>query len=123
MSLSNHTSVLTHAISYASVAHVKVDNVFGIGALHRDGEGLEGMEGERDESPDRVVNGSAQQACLDLKFQQSRVPRVEPAGGKKKQCQFIMMARRQQDSGVFYSISELSFGTSENYGNICQGNF
>lgn len=83
-SLFNHTSVLTHAISYASVSHVKVDNVFGIGALHRDGKGLEGMEGERDQSPDRVVNGSAQQACLDLKFQQSRVPRVEPAGEKKK---------------------------------------
>lgn len=66
------------------MAHVKVDNVFGIGALHGDGEGLEGMEGERDQSPDSVVNGSAQQACLDLKFQQSRVPRVEPAGGGKK---------------------------------------
>lgn len=71
------------------MAHVKVDNVFGVGALHRDGEGLEGMEGERDQSPDSVVNGSAQQACLDLKFQQSRVPRVEPAGGEKSSASLL----------------------------------
>lgn len=66
------------------MAHMKVDNVFGIGALHRDGERLEGMEGECDQSPNRMVNRSAQQACLDLKFQQPRVPRVEPAGGGGK---------------------------------------
>lgn len=83
--LSNCTSLLTHALSNASMTHVKVDNVFGIGALYRDGKGLKGMEGERDQSPDRMVNGSAQQACLDLKFQQPRVSRIEPAGGKQKQ--------------------------------------
>ncbi len=109
------------------MAHVKVDDVFGICALHRDGERLEGMEGERNQSPDRMVNRSAQQACLDLKFQQPRVPRVEPAGGggRKNSGSLLQsqLACRQQETGVFYSISEPLFGTSENYGNICQGNF
>lgn len=61
---------------------MKVDHVFGVGALHGDGEGFERVEGERHESPDRVVNGSAQKACLDLEFQQPRVPRIKP--GQKR---------------------------------------
>lgn len=81
----NGKSVLTHALSYASMPHVKVDNVFSVGSLHGDGEGLEGVEGESDQSPDGVVNGSSQQACLDLKFQQARISRIEPAGRKKKE--------------------------------------
>ncbi len=80
------------------MAHVKVDNVFGIGALHRDGERLEGMEGERDQSPNRMVNRSAQQACLDLKFQQPRVPRVEPAGGRGKTVAVYYNANSHVDS-------------------------
>lgn len=96
---------------------MKVDNVFGVGALHRDGERLEGMEGERDQSPDRVVNGSAQQACLDLKFQQPRVPRVEPAGGRKKSSGGLLRCQ------IAVCFTAPLFGTSENYGNICQGNF
>ncbi len=80
------------------MAHVKVDNVFGIGALHRDGERLEGMEGERDQSPNRMVNRSAQQACLDLKFQQPRVPRVEPAGEGGKTVAVYYNANSHVDS-------------------------
>lgn len=82
------------------MAHVKVDDVFGVGALHRDGKRLEGMEGECDQSPDRMVNRSAQQACLDLKFKQPRVPRVEPAGGgnKKKTVAVYYNANSHVDS-------------------------
>ncbi len=80
------------------MAHVKVDNVFGIGALHRDGERLEGMEGERDQSPNRMVNRSTQQACLDLKFQQPRVPRVEPAGEGGKTVAVYYNANSHVDS-------------------------
>lgn len=62
----------------AAVPHVEVDNVLCVSPLHRNGERLKGVEGEGDEATHRVVDGAAQQACLDLKLQQARVPGVEP---------------------------------------------
>lgn len=60
------------------MSHVEVDNVLCISPLHRNSERLKGVKGEGNEAPDRVVDGAAQQACLDLKLQQARVPGIEP---------------------------------------------
>lgn len=83
---------------------MKVDHVFGIGALYGDSEGFERVEGERHESPDRVVNGSTQQACLDLKFQQPRVPRIKP--GQKRALCYYDAGDRKKTVCLTASISE-----------------
>lgn len=64
--------------------HVEVDHVLGVGPLNGDGEGFERVEGEGDQAPYCVVNGPSQQACLDLKLQQPRVPRIKPGMGKER---------------------------------------
>lgn len=64
--------------SRADVPHVEVDHVLGVGPLHRDGEGLEGVEGEGHQAPDGVVDGTAQEARLDLELEQAGVPSVKP---------------------------------------------
>lgn len=61
-----------------AVSHVEVDNVLCVSPLHRNSERLKGVKGEGNEAPHRVVDGAAQQACLDLKLQQARVPGIEP---------------------------------------------
>lgn len=58
--------------------HVEVDHVLGVGALHRDGEGFEWVEGECDQAPHGVIYRPPQQPGLDLELQQAGVPRVKP---------------------------------------------
>lgn len=67
----------------AAVPHVEVHHVLGVGALHRDGEGLEGVEGEGDQAPHRVIDGAPQESRLDLKLQQARVTSVKSERKKK----------------------------------------
>lgn len=67
--------------SRADVPHVEVDHVLGVGALHRDCEGFEGVEGEGDQAPHGVIYRPSQQSGLDLELQQAGVPRVKPGGG------------------------------------------
>lgn len=50
------------------VAHVEVDDVFGVGPLNRYGKGLEGVEGEGHQPPHRVVNRSPQESRLDFEL-------------------------------------------------------
>lgn len=57
--------------------HVEVHHVLGVGSLHRDGEGLEGVEGEGDQAPHGVIDGPPQQPRLDLELQQPRVTSVK----------------------------------------------
>lgn len=63
--------------------HVEVDHVLGVGPLHGDGEGFEGVEGEGHQAPHRVVDGPPQQARLDLELEQARVARVEPGEARR----------------------------------------
>ena len=60
------------------MSHVEVDNVFCVSPLHRNSEWLKRVKGEGHEAPHCVVDGAAQQACLDLKLQQARVSGIEP---------------------------------------------
>lgn len=60
--------------------HVEVDHVLCVGALDRDGKGFEGVEGEGDQASHGVIDRPSQQACLDLKLQKARVPRIKPGG-------------------------------------------
>lgn len=62
----------------AAVSHVEVDNILCISPLYRNGKRLKGMKGEGNEASHCVVDGAAQQARLDLKLQQARVPGIEP---------------------------------------------
>lgn len=62
----------------AAVPHVEVHHVLGVSALHRDGEGLEGVEGERNQAPHGVIDGAPQEARLDLKLQEARITSVKP---------------------------------------------
>lgn len=50
------------------MSHMEVDHVLCIGALHRDGKGLEGVEGEGNQASHSVIYRPSQQACLDLKL-------------------------------------------------------
>lgn len=61
----------------AAVPHVEVHHVLGVGALHRDGEGLEGVEGEGNQAPHCVIDGAPQESRLDLKLQQARITSVK----------------------------------------------
>lgn len=71
-------SNINPASSRRHVSHVEVDHVLGVGALDRDGEGFEGVKGEGNQTPDRVVDRSSQQSRLDFKLQEARVSGVEP---------------------------------------------
>lgn len=62
---------------------MEVHHVLRVGALHRDGEGLEGVEGERNQAPHRVVDGSPQESRLDLKLQEARITSVKSERKKK----------------------------------------
>lgn len=62
----------------AAVSHVEVDNILSVSPLHRNSKGLKGMEGKGDETPHCVADGAAQEACLDLKLEQTRVAGIEP---------------------------------------------
>lgn len=70
--------------SRADVPHVEVDHILGVGPLDRDGEGLEGVEGEGHQASDCVVHGTAQKARLDLKLQKTGVPCVKPVREMKE---------------------------------------
>lgn len=70
--------------SRTDVPHVEVDHVLGVGPLDRDGEGLEGVEGEGHQASDCMVHGTAQKACLDLKLQKAGVPSVKPVRETKE---------------------------------------
>lgn len=61
------------------IVDVKVDNIFGIGALDTDGEGVVGVEGEGHQTPRRWGRVTALHSCVDLELQQPRVTGVEPA--------------------------------------------
>lgn len=61
----------------AAVPHVEVNHVLGVSALHRDGEGLEGVEGERNQAPHCVIDGSPQESRLDLKLQKARITSIK----------------------------------------------
>lgn len=63
--------------------HVEVHHVLGVGALHRDGEGLEGVEGEGHQAPHRVIDGAPQEPRLDLKLQQAGVTGVKSERKRK----------------------------------------
>lgn len=61
-------SNINPASSRRHMSHVEVDHVLGVGALDRDGEGFEGVKGEGNQTPDRVVDRSSQQSRLDFKL-------------------------------------------------------
>lgn len=67
----------------AAVPHVEVDHVLGVGALHRDGEGLEGVEGEGHQAPHGVIDGAPQEPRLDLELQQARITSVKSERKRK----------------------------------------
>lgn len=67
----------------AAVPHVEVDHVLSVGALHRDGEGLKGVEGEGDQTSHRVVDGAPQEPRLDLELQQAGVTGVKSERKRK----------------------------------------
>lgn len=67
----------------AAVPHVEVHHVLGVRALHRDGEGLEGVEGEGDQAPHCVIDGAPQESRLDLKLQQARITSVKSERKRK----------------------------------------
>lgn len=62
------------------MSHVEVDHVLCVGALNRDGERFERVEGEGNQAAHGVINGPPQKARLDLKLQQARVSCVKPGG-------------------------------------------
>lgn len=57
--------------------HVEVNHVLSVSALHRDGEGLERVEGERNQTPHCVIDGSPQESRLDLKLQEARITSIK----------------------------------------------
>lgn len=67
----------------AAVPHVEVDHILGVGALHRDGERLEGVEGEGHQAPHCVIDGAPQEARLDLELQQARITGVKSERKRK----------------------------------------
>lgn len=76
--------------SRADMSHVEVDHVLCIGPLDRDGKGFKRMESKGNQASHCVVNWPSQQACLDLKLQQARVPCVKPGGwGRDTESSFI----------------------------------
>lgn len=68
----------SQAMLRAAVPHVEVHHVLGVRALHGDGEGLEGVEGERNQATHGVIDGAPQEARLDLKLQEARITSVKP---------------------------------------------
>lgn len=82
----------TAFLSYTDMTHVEIHHILSVGPLYWDGERLKGVECERHQPPDSMVNGTAQEACLDLELQQARVPSVKPVVNKKSifKCKFEM---------------------------------
>lgn len=70
----------------AAVSHVEVDDILCISPLHRNSKRLKGVKGEGNETAHCVVDRAAQQAGLDLKLQQARVPGIEPKQRKTRCC-------------------------------------
>jgi hypothetical protein len=59
------------------LSDVKVDNVVGVGSLHRNGEGISWVKGERDKSARRRVH-EFDASGENLKFQKTRISPVKP---------------------------------------------
>lgn len=68
----------------AAVSHVEVDDILSVSPLHRNSKGLKGVERKGNEASHCVVDGAAQQACLDLKLEQTRVPSIEPKQNERE---------------------------------------
>lgn len=67
----------------AAVPHVEVNHVLCISALHRDGKGLKGVEGERNQTSHGVIDGSPQESRLDLKLQEARITCIKSERKRK----------------------------------------
>lgn len=67
----------------AAVPHVEVNHVLCVSALHRDGKGLEGVEGECNQASYCVIDGSPQESRLDLKLQEARITSVKSETKRK----------------------------------------
>lgn len=65
---------------------MEVDNVLCVSPLHRNGKWFKWVKGEGHEASNCVVDGAAQQARLDLKLQQARVPGIEPKQKRTRCC-------------------------------------
>jgi hypothetical protein len=63
------------------LSDVKVDNVVGVGSLHRNGEGISRVKGERDKSARRRVH-EFDASGENLKFQKTRISPVKPKSYK-----------------------------------------
>lgn len=72
-----------HVTLCAAVPHVEVNHVLCVSALHRDGKGLEGVEGERNQASHCVIDGSPQESRLDLKLQEARITSVKSERKRK----------------------------------------
>lgn len=58
--------------------HVEVNHILRIGPLDGDGKGLEGVEGEGNQTSYCVVYRPPQKAGLNFKLQKARVPCIKP---------------------------------------------
>jgi hypothetical protein len=63
------------------LSDVKVDNVVGVGSLHRNGKGISRVKGERDKSARRRVH-QFDASGENLKFQKTRISPVKPKSYK-----------------------------------------
>lgn len=67
----------------AAMPHVEVYHVLRVRALHRDGKGLEGVEGERNQASHGVIDGPPQESRLDFKLQEARITSVKSERKRK----------------------------------------
>lgn len=86
------------AASRADVSHVEVNHVLRVGPLDRDGEGLEGVEGEGHQTSDGVVDRPPQKARLDLELQQAGVASIKPVWGVRKSNHGAGLLHMQQET-------------------------
>lgn len=66
--------------------HVEINNILCISPLHRDSKGLKGVKGECNQASYCVIDGSAQESCLDFKLQEARIPGIKSVRERNREC-------------------------------------